>query len=68
MDSASHGFRFVNHGKRHFAKEKGIETVALVRVLKKEGLDSLGADTKYQKCKILTVMAVINRTQTSVQY
>ena len=39
-------------------------TIALARVLKKERLDSLGADTlmKYQKCKILIVMTVINRT------
>ena len=47
---------FVRHGivhppeKLHFAKEeKGIETVALVRVLNKERLDSLGADLQIEK-------------------
>ena len=36
--------------KLHFAKEeKGIETVALVRVLNKERLDSLGADLQIEK-------------------
>ena len=64
MPCASHGFvrlgfiqrRFVRHGivhppeKLHFAKEeKGIETVALVRVLNKERLDSLSADLQIEK-------------------
>ena len=41
---------FVRHEKLHFAKEeKGIETVALVRVLNKEKLDSLGADLQIEK-------------------
>ena len=47
---------FVRHGivhppeNLHFAKEeKGIETVALVRVLNKERLDSLGADLQIEK-------------------
>ena len=45
-------------GKRHFAKEeKGVEAIMLV------SLDTL---MKYQKCKILIVMTVINRTQTSL--
>ena len=50
------GHGFVRHGivhppeKLHFAKEeKGIETVALVRILNKERLDSLGADLQIEK-------------------
>ena len=50
------GFLIRQPGKRHFAKEeKGVEAITVVSL-----------DTKYQRCQVLIVLTVINRTQTSL--